>query len=145
MKALTALACMTVLMLGTDMTQAAEYTRQKVVYHVNSGDPNLLSTALGNIQNHIYAVGQDNIEIKVVLHGDGIDLLKIANNDIGLRNRIIDLKSQKVGFDICKNTLAGRRINYKTDLYDVSESDIVPSGVAEIAKLQQEGYAYIKP
>ena len=32
-----------------------------------------------------------------------------------------------------------------TDLYDVDDEDVVPSGVAEVAKLQLEGYAYIKP
>jgi intracellular sulfur oxidation DsrE/DsrF family protein len=31
------------------------------------------------------------------------------------------------------------------DLYDVDKADIVPSGVAELAKLQAEGYTYIKP
>jgi intracellular sulfur oxidation DsrE/DsrF family protein len=33
----------------------------------------------------------------------------------------------------------------QTDLYNVEQSDIVPSGVAEVAKLQQEGFVYIKP
>jgi hypothetical protein len=39
----------------------------------------------------------------------------------------------------------GRKVDMDTDLYNVDESDIVPSGVAEVAKLQQEGYVYIKP
>ena len=30
-------------------------------------------------------------------------------------------------------------------LYDVDQEDIVPSGVAEIAHLQAEGYSYVKP
>jgi hypothetical protein len=30
-------------------------------------------------------------------------------------------------------------------LYDTSEADIVPSGVAELSRLQQLGYTYIKP
>jgi intracellular sulfur oxidation DsrE/DsrF family protein len=38
-----------------------------------------------------------------------------------------------------------KKINYKNDLFDVSEKDIVPSGVAEVATLQQKGYVYIKP
>ena len=31
------------------------------------------------------------------------------------------------------------------DLYYVEEADIVPSGVAQLAVLQSQGYAYIKP
>jgi hypothetical protein len=145
MKKIPGLVGMTLLLLFSGMTQAADYEKQKVVYHVNNNDEKTLKSALGNIQNHINAVGKDNIEINVVMHGDGVDLLKVANNDMDMQSKIINLKSQQIAFKVCSNTLKGRKINYKNDLYDVSESDIVPSGVAEIAKLQQQGYVYIKP
>ena len=48
-------------------------------------------------------------------------------------------------FNVCANTLRGKKVNYEADLYDVSKADIVPSGVAELAKLQAMGYTYIKP
>ncbi len=129
----------------SEATQAAGYASQKVVYHVNSGDPKLLKGVLGNIRNHINAVGQGRIEIIVVMHGDGLSLLRLANQDTHMQKAIDGLRVQEVRFSVCNNTLVGADINYKTDLYRVSESDIVPSGVAQIAKLQQEGYAYIKP
>jgi hypothetical protein len=31
------------------------------------------------------------------------------------------------------------------DLYGVADADIVPSGVAEIARLQGQGFVYIHP
>ena len=128
-----------------DSKVASSYAKQKVVYHVNFNDPKTLKAALGNVQNHIAAVGKDNIEIKIVMHGDGVDLLKIANTDPDMQSKVINLKGQKVDFVVCNNTLVGRKINYKNDLFDVSERDIVPSGVAELARLQQQGYVYIKP
>lgn len=128
-----------------DPKAASNYAKQKVVYHVNFNDPKILKAAMGNIQNHIAAVGKDNIEIKVVMHGDGVELLKVANTDLDMQSKVINLKDQKVDFVVCNNTLVGRKINYKNDLFDVSERDIVPSGVAELAKLQQQGYVYIKP
>ncbi len=130
---------------GGDVSQEAPYGRQKVVYHINSSDASLLRNALGNIHNHIKAVGRENIEIRVVIHGDGVDLLRILNLDGSLQSRITDLKNQSVGFGVCSNTLRAKQIDYKVELFDVHETDIVPSGVAELAKLQQEGYAYIKP
>lgn len=139
--ALTAL----LLALGTGLALAAGYAKQKVVYHINYNDEKQLAAAMGNIQNHIAAVGKDNIDIKVVMHGNGLDLLKIANTNPDMQQKVVNLKSQKVGFQVCNNTLKGKKINYKNDLFDVSEKDIVPSGVAELAKLQQEGYVYIKP
>ena len=43
-------------------------------------------------------------------------------------------------FNVCNNTLRGRKISYDKDMYDVYKEDIVPSGVAELSRLQQMGY-----
>ena len=121
------------------------YGKQKVVYHVNSDDPKTLKAAVGNIQNHINAVGKDNLDLKVVMHGNGLALLQVAKDDQEMKSKVDKLKFQGIGFQVCANTLKGKKLNYKTDLYDVSEKDIVPSGVAEIAHLQKIGYTYVKP
>ena len=68
-----------------------------------------------------------------------------AKTDDALQTAVGSLKSQGVGFHVCNNTLVGRKISYENDLYDVWEEDIVPSGVAELAHLQAQGYTYIKP
>jgi len=121
------------------------YGKQKVVYHVNYDDPKKQQGAMRNIQNHINAVGAENLDLKVILHGKGVTLLKNANGDANFESKVVSLKSQAVQFQVCNNTLKGKKIDYETDLFDVDESDIVPSGVAELAKLQGEGYVYIKP
>ena len=59
--------------------------------------------------------------------------------------KITGLKDQGINFHVCANTLRGKKVSYEDDLYDVSKGDIVPSGVAELAKLQAQGYMYIKP
>ena len=133
------------------------YAKQKVVYHINYDNPKAQAGALRNIQNHINAVGADNLDLKVVLHGNGLAMLlepasleklgkfKNANATEDMTAKIAGLKDQGINFQVCNNTLKGRKVDYLTDLYDVNENDIVPSGVAEVAKLQGMGYAYIKP
>lgn len=133
------------------------YGKQKVVYHINYDDPKQQAGALRNIQNHINAVGAENLDLKVVLHGNGLALLlepdsltklkkfKHANANQVMTAKVSDLKGQGVTFNVCANTVRGRKVDVMTDLYDVDEQDIVPSGVAEVAKLQGMGYAYIKP
>ena len=124
------------------------YGKQKVVYHINysGGDADMAYiAALRNIQNHITAVGKDNIDVKVVLHGSGLGVLRDAKANDKLKVAVAGLKSQNVGFNVCDNTLKGRKLNYEKDLYDVYKEDIVPSGVAEVSRLQQMGYTYIKP
>lgn len=124
------------------------YGKQKVVYHINydgGADDKKYRGALRNIQNHINAVGAENMEIKVVLHGNGLGLLSQAKSNEMLRGQVLELKGQNVSMHVCNNTLKGRKISYENDLFDVYEEDIVPSGVAELSYLQQKGFTYIKP
>ena len=124
------------------------YGKQKVVYHINynGGEADkAYRGALRNIQNHINAVGKDNMEIKVVLHGNGVGLLKSAKANEKLQMDVTSLKTQNVAFNVCNNTIVGRNIDYNKDLFEVFEDDIVPSGVAELSRLQMMGYTYIKP
>lgn len=134
----------------------AEAEKQKVVYHVNYDDPQHQAAALRNIQNHINAVGADKLDLKVVMHGNGLALLlypdakdnthmKFANADDKMQAKVTGLKNQGIEFQVCANTLKGKNIDADKDLYDVSQADIVPSGVAQLAILQAQGYAYIKP
>lgn len=144
------------LVLAASAGQAAlAGDKQKVVYHVNYYGAKAEAAALRNIQNHINAVGAENLDLKVVLHGNGLAMLldpdalettkmKEANGDATMQARVAGLKDQGVQFQVCANTLRGRKVEVD-DLYDISEADIVPSGVAQLAILQGQGYAYIKP
>ncbi len=148
MKTLILWAVCAVALAFAPLTADAEgYGKQKVVYHINYDGESGTSyrSAMGNIQNHINAVGAENMDIKVVLHGDGLGLLMAAKSDDGLQTRVASLKGQNVAFSVCNNTLRGREISYTDDLYDVWEEDIVASGVAELSHLQAQGYTYIKP
>ena len=149
-KAIMAIA-MVITMAGVITANAnanERYSKQKVVYHINynGGDGDkLYRGAMRNIQNHINAVGAENMEIKVVLHGNGLGLLASAKTNELLQSQVLELKGQNVNVHVCNNTLKGRKISYENDLFDVFEEDIVPSGVAELSHLQQQGYTYIKP
>jgi intracellular sulfur oxidation DsrE/DsrF family protein len=49
-----------------------------------------------------------------------------------------------LAFEVFANTLKGRNVEMD-DMYGVTEADVVPSGVAELSRLQQQGCTYIKP
>jgi intracellular sulfur oxidation DsrE/DsrF family protein len=131
--------------------------KHKVVYHINYDNPKAQGGALRNIQNHINAVGAENMDIKVVLHGNGLSLLldpdslkklkkfKHANANDKMTAKIDGLRDQGVAFSVCANTVKGRKVDIEDDLHNVDKKDIVPSGVAELTYLQQNGYTYIKP
>lgn len=142
---------------STGVLASDRYGKQKAVYHINYDNPKKQAGALRNIQNHINAVGAENLDLKVVLHGNGLSLLlepdslsklkkfKQANATDKMTAKIDNLKDQGVDFNICANTVRGRKVNLDGDLYNVEENDVVPSGVAEVSHLQKLGYSYVKP
>ena len=155
MAILSRLVATVLLMLGPSLGSAfaageaptGYYAPQKVVYHNDGAPPDngaYFKRLLGNIRNHVEALGQDKVEIRVVDHGDGLVLFQLAKDDRDLAGRIDAPKGMGIRFLICNNTLTERKIDWH-GLYGVKEDDIVPSGVAELARLQGLGFAYIHP
>ena len=114
-----------------------------VVYHFSEGLAQA-SNGLRNINNHLEV--NPNAKIVVVAHARGVDfMMKDARDANG--NKYEDLVEQLVQrgvkFDVCEITLRNRKLAREQF---ISYSTFVPSGVAEITRLQQqEGYAYLKP
>jgi len=115
----------------------------RVVYHVNDSTEQA-DNALRNIGNHLEVNPQ--AKIVVVTHARGVDFLfDGAKNRNGNPYNVAveDLQSRGVQFDVCEITLRNRKLNRGRFL---PEATFVPSGVAEITRLQQrEGYAYLRP
>jgi len=115
----------------------------KVVYHLSEGIPQA-ARAMANIRNHLSA--DPTVKIVVVTHGPGIDFL--LDGAVGPKGQpftgdIGDLAGRGVEFRVCNNTLTSRAIS-KDKV--AMEAQIVPSGVAEVARLQaKEGFVYIHP
>lgn len=130
-------------LLMAALLSSAQAQDIKVVYHLSTGI-DTAAAALNNIQNHLNA--DSKVKIVVVTHGPGIDfLLQDAKDSKGreFSSSVSDLAGKGVEFRVCNNTLVSRNINPDSLLM---ETKIVPSGVAEVARLQaKEGFVYLKP
>jgi len=117
--------------------------QDKVVYHLNDGLVQA-SNGLRNINNHLEV--NPNAKIVVVAHAQGVDyLFKGAKDKNGNKyeDLVEQLKSRGVRFEVCEITLRNRKLS--KDQF-IADATYVPSGVAEITRLQQqEGFAYLKP
>jgi len=115
----------------------------KVVYHLGSGIEQA-TDGLRNIRNHLEV--NPKAKIIVVAHARGVDYLMKGAKDVNgnpFEAAVEQLKLQGVKFDVCEITLRNRKLNKSQFIADAT---YVPSGVAEIARLQQrEGYAYLRP
>jgi len=133
-----------VVLAGIAMTAvAAAGDPVKVVYHMNETVDHA-PQMLRNIRNHLNA--DPKVKIVVVAHAAGIDfLLRDAKDTNGnpFEVTVQDLVSRGVEFRACEYTLRSRNIDPKKV---IEEAKLVPSGVAEVARLQaQEGFVYLKP
>lgn len=115
----------------------------RVVYHLNDGLPQA-SNGLRNVNNHLEV--NPAAKIVVVSHARGVDfLMKGAKDPNGnkFEDLVEQLKQRGVRFDVCEITLRNRKL---TKDQFIADATYVPSGVAEVTRLQQqEGYAYLKP
>jgi intracellular sulfur oxidation DsrE/DsrF family protein len=137
------LAAVVVVLLMGGCASKGPVGPDKVVYHLNSGLEQA-TNGLRNIRNHLEVNPQ--AKIVVVAHAQGVDyLMKDKKDANGNPYEVVveDLKRQGVRFDVCEITLRNRKLSRAQFIEDAT---FVPSGVAEIARLQQrEGYAYLRP
>lgn len=115
----------------------------RVVYHMTLGLDEA-QRGLGNIRNHLSA--DPSARIVVVGNGNGVEFMLDGAKD---RNgnpfdvTIQELKARGVELRLCNNTLVQRKIDRARV---IAEVDVVPSGVAEAARLQaREGFVYLRP
>jgi hypothetical protein len=131
------------LFLAGCQTLSPDSAQEKVVYHVNDSDS--ATAALRNVGNHLDAT-DGKAKIVVVTHAKGIDFLLDGAQDKNgnpYNIPVEKLKARGVDFRVCAITLKSRKIDPNTV---IPEAQIVPSGVAEIGKLQtREGFVYLKP
>jgi len=132
-------------LLGPALCGAAQAQGQAVrtAYHFSEGLEQA-SRGLQYMRNHLEA--DPEAKIIAVAHAAGVDfLMKGAKTAKGneYRGVIEDLELQGVQFRVCEITLRERGLRREQFLPEVK---FVPSGVAEIARLQsREGYAYLRP
>ena len=138
-----ALLLMAISATGAWAAPPGYYKDQNVAYHNDGGGPDnaaYFRKMLNNLKNHVAALGKTHVQIRVVNHGDGVTMLQMANTD----EKLAAGKAEGIQFLVCQNTLDERNIDWHT-LYGVKQEDLVPSGVAELARLQLMGFQYIHP
>ena len=116
--------------------------QDKVAYHISDAGAQALA-GLRNVKNHLDT--DKTAQITVVTHASGVDFLLLDAKD---RNgnpyeiAVQELVGRGVKFEVCEITLKNRGL--KREQF-IPEASFTPSGVVRLAKLQGQGYAYIRP
>jgi len=117
---------------------AAQTARNRALFQVTDNDPARWNMILNNMANLREGVGSEGAEIELVAYGPGIQMLKA---DSPVRQRIAEALKSGVQVNACQNTMQGMKL-VPADM--LPEIGYVPSGVVEVMKKQQQGWAYIR-
>ena len=114
-------------------------TGHRIVIEVNDDGAERWEGILNNVDNLQKAFSADPPQIDVVAHAKGLGLL-LASNE-ALKARMQAEHDSGVVFAACENTMTKQHIA-KTQLMPFVTT--VDSGVAEIVRKQEAGWAYLK-
>jgi intracellular sulfur oxidation DsrE/DsrF family protein len=122
---------------AAEVASAMAAKPQKVVFQVNEDDSRKWNTILGNINNVQEELGR--VEVTVVAIGPGLGMLKA---EALTANRVQDAMAAGVRFVACGNSMTAQKLT-KDDMIDGIAYG--KAGYVELMRLQQQGWAYIRP
>ena len=117
---------------------AAQSAKNRALFQVTDNDPARWSMILNNMANLREGVGSEGAEIELVAYGPGLLMLKA---DSPLRQRIAEALKDGVKVNACQNTMQGMKLVPADMMPGIG---YVPSGVVEVMRKQQQGWAYIR-
>jgi len=109
----------------------------ELLLHVD-GDDTRLAMALHNAKN--YADAAPGCAMALVLNGPAVELLRAGA--CPRQADIAQLRGRGLRVLACNNALKDRGMT-PADL--INEAEVVPAGIVELVRLQNAGYAYVKP
>lgn len=111
-------------------------SKYRVIFHLHEEERG--TTAFSNVINLVKDLGEENLDVELLMNGTGVRMML---KDQDYVNKVDYLSDRGVEFCVCSNSLEGLKIS-EDDL--VEKTKIVPSGVGELVKKQNKGWAYVK-
>ena len=141
--AIAALTALPLTAMTAELEKPSADKTHKVVFEVAIDGAEKWQGVLRNVENVQKALGTKTTKIEVITHGKGVGMLlaKTSAENAELKAKLDQLHAAGVVFAACENTMKRERLE-KKDLVELSTT--VDSGVSEVIRKQEEGYAYIK-
>ena len=112
--------------------------KNRALFQITDNDPARWNLILNNMANLRDGVGGEGAEIELVAYGPGLLMLKA---DSPVKERLAEALKSGVKINACQQTMRGMKF-VPADM--VPEIGYVPSGVVEVMRKQQQGWAYIR-
>jgi intracellular sulfur oxidation DsrE/DsrF family protein len=130
-----------------DRASSTTVPEHRVIIQVTQNDQVLMNTALNNAQNLTkhYAGKGERVQIEFVAYGPGLHMLRSDTSPVRERLAAVARTSPQITFSGCGNTMAAQSSQEAKQISLVSEARVVPTGIARILELQEQGWTYVRP
>ena len=125
--------------------QSAWVKEHRVVIQVDQDDAKTMNLALNNAANlreYWDKKGEKN-QIEFVAFGPGLQMVRSDTSPV--RDRIAELSKKGVVFSGCGNTRTNQSKAENKQIELLGEVREVPTGVARITELEEQGWTYLRP
>jgi intracellular sulfur oxidation DsrE/DsrF family protein len=119
----------------------------RVVVQVTQNDPAVMNMALNNAENlaKYYKDKGEKIDIEFVAYGAGLNMMRSDTSPVKERLAAMSASMKNVTFTGCSNTLANQSKQENKTITLVPEARLVPTGIARIVELEEQGWTYVRP
>lgn len=126
----------------TASSPAREMANKIIMHHIIiqlTSNDSLVWRGLMNNVKHLQDEWPGKVQIEVVSHGPGIEMMMITTAT--QQTKIAELKKSGVVFAVCENSMRARNLT-KDDI--IPDGIFVHSGVVEIITKEEKGWSYLK-
>jgi len=118
----------------------------KVLVHLSSADESSARNTLNNINEMLvqYAAQQKQILVEIIANSDGLNLLRVGRSPFADLIRRMTEQHPNLTFLACLNTIENFEKAEGNPIHLLPQAGTIRSGVAQVIKRQQEGWAYIR-
>lgn len=126
--------------------------KYKVIFHIDEPSKGRADQVLMNITNLLDDLGDSSVDVELLANGGGVRALSKAADGqaeqveqaslVEQAPLVLALAKRGVRFVACQNSLNHLNMQ-RSDLLDLVE--VVPAGVSELVRKQNQGWAYIRP
>lgn len=115
------------------------FAKHRLVMSISNPGKGRQQLVLNNAVNVLQAFGMDKIRLEIVAFGPGLKMLLKHNKHA---KQIQALKADGVEFAACHNTMMKMHV---TKAMLNPAATVVPGGIVELVRREEQGWSYVKP
>jgi len=136
-------------LIASPAVAAGDGYNHHLAIHVDENDAAKMNLALNNAANvtQYYESQGQKVLVEIITYGPGLNMLRADKSPVKGRLESYTMEFPDVKFAACGNTMKAmtKKEGAAPPLIEADNITVVPSGVVQIMKRQDQGWHYLRP